>query len=120
MKSFFILVLIVGLGAALFFTRPTSDDFKQYAKDHPEIVRGKTAIDDSIADRITHQFKTFSSLGSITLDPVQDFINSCTFENKFYMWTNVSQNGQLIYTGVVGHWFKRTPASPATPTHASP
>ncbi len=115
MKMLLILVLLVIVAGGLAFTRPTSDDFKQYTKDHPEIVRGQTAVGDSLADKLAHQVKSFAASGDIAtaLDPVQNFLSQCTFDNNYYLWTNVSQNGQVIYTGAVGHWFKR--AAAATP-----
>ncbi|HZL38357.1 MAG TPA: hypothetical protein VFC78_23795 [Tepidisphaeraceae bacterium] len=113
MKSFIILVLIAGLATAVFFTRPNSDDFKQYVKDHPEIVNGQAAKGDSITDKISHQMKSFSVAGVTLGDPVQDFLSHCTFNNQFGMWTTVSKDGQVIYTGMLGHWFPRNGTAPA-------
>lgn len=118
MKSFIILVLIAAIAGALFFTRPTSDDFKQYVKDHPEITKGQVAKGDSITDKIGHQIKTFAGVANISLgDPVQDYLSHCTYNNHFGMWTDVLQDGKLVYTGVLGHWFPRNGSpSPAQAT----
>lgn len=112
MKSFIILVLAAATAAALFFTRPTSDDFKQYVKDHPEIVQGQAAKGDSIADKLAHQIKSFSATGQLTLDPVQDYLNHCTFDN-YWVYTNVNKDGTVAYSGILGHWFARNGAAPA-------
>jgi hypothetical protein len=118
MKSLLLVVLAIALAAALFFTRPTGDDFKAYAAAHPEITRGEAAKGDSVVDKIGHQMKSFADTGSITaaLDPVSGYLSQCTFDN-YWLWTNVKKNGQTVYTGVLGHWFARNGApAPATST----
>ncbi|MDB5302657.1 MAG: hypothetical protein JWM97_206 [Phycisphaerales bacterium] len=115
MKSLLLIVLALALAAALFFTRPTSEDFKAYVTAHPEITRGETAKGDSVADRLAHQMKSFADTGSITaaIDPVNSYLSQCTFDN-YWLATNVKKNGQTVYTGVLGHWFAKNGAVPAT------
>jgi hypothetical protein len=116
MKSLLLVVLALALAAALFFTRPTSDDFKAYVTAHPEITRGETAKGDSMSDKIAHQMKSFADTGSVAaaFDPVSGYLAQCTFDNN-WLWTNVRKNGQVVYTGVLGHWFARNGSPGPTP-----
>jgi hypothetical protein len=105
MKSFLILVLIAALAGVLFFTRPTKADFEAYVKNNTTIVNGKATGGPSVMDKIGAQLKTL--VANKTNETAADlFLGHCTYEN-YWLWTNVKYDGQLIYTGMVGHWFER-------------
>jgi len=86
MKSFIIFLLVLALGAAAFFTRPSQDDFKRYVvqyqtRDDHNVI--STAIDKSIAER---------------------FADTCTIKDH-YLWVNVEKDGKTVFTGAFAHWF---------------
>lgn len=86
MKSAIIFLLLLALGAAAFFTKPSQADFKQY------IVNQKTGSD-----------KGLLKVGWDQLQADQ-FVNSCTFNNRFF-WVDVQKDGKTVYTGAFAHWF---------------
>jgi hypothetical protein len=88
MKSFLILILLLALAAAAFFTRPSKDDFEQY------VVTQSTAGDTN-----------FFSAGWDKMQ-AENFVNSVQFNDR-YLWVDVEQNGNSIYTGAFAHWFNR-------------
>ncbi len=120
MKNLLILALAAGLVAALFFTRPTIADFQAYVKAHPEIVQGQAPKGESIIDAVTQKIRTYTDTGQVSIDPVQDYLSQCKFENRFYMWINVIKDGQIIYTGMASHWIKRNVPVAAPNGSASP
>jgi hypothetical protein len=88
MKSLLILILLVALGAAAFFTRPTKDDFERYVV--AESTKGDTNVFSAGWDKMQSE----------------NFVNSLTFKNHL-LWVDVQQNGQTVYTGAFSHWFNR-------------
>jgi hypothetical protein len=88
MKSFIILILVVALAAAAFFTRPSKDDFEKY------VVTQSTAGDTN-----------FFSAGWDKMQ-AENFVNNVQFNDRF-LWVDVQQNGTSIYTGAFAHWFNR-------------
>lgn len=86
MKSAIILLLLLALGAAAFFTKPSQDDFKRY------IVAQKTGSDKGIL--------------KVGWDQLQadQYVNACTFNNRFF-WIDIQKDGKTVYTGAFAHWF---------------
>jgi hypothetical protein len=107
-KSLLILVLLVGLLAALFLTRPQKADFEQFARTN-KLTDGKQTGGPTIIDTISKQIHTFAADAGVE-DPTEQFLKHCSYDN-YFIFTNVRNNGQVIYTGVVGHWFKRSAAA---------
>ena len=106
MKTLVILLLALGLVAALFLTRPTKADFEKHVREHTEIVGGKPTGGPTIADTIGDKLRTFSAAQRETKSPADLYLERCTYENRF-LWTNVKRDGKLVYTGAVNHWFER-------------
>ena len=106
MKTLLILVLVIGLAGALFFTRPTKADFETYIKTNTKIVDGKATGGTSLADKLAHQLKTFAA-NTANQSAADLFLSHCTYDNN-WLWTNVKYDGKLIYTGALGHWFERS------------
>ena len=107
MKTLIIMLLAVGLVAALFLTRPTKADFEAYIRENTKIVDGKATGGPTLADTIGEKLRTFSAAGAASgKSPVDLYLERCEYENRF-LWTNVKQDGKPVYTGVVGHWFQR-------------
>ncbi len=88
MKSFIILILVVALAAAAYFTRPSKADFQNY------IVQKSTSGDTN-----------FFSAGWDKMQ-AQSFADSVDLSDR-YLWVDIQQNGTTIYTGAFGHWFNR-------------
>jgi hypothetical protein len=87
MKTLLILILMISLSAAAYYTRPSEADFQEYAKaqisDKP---RG-------FWDKVFHK-KPES----------QVFLEQCEFKDR-YLWVVVEKDGQAIFTGAFDHWF---------------
>ena len=118
-KSLLILVLLLGLLAALFLTRPQKADFEQFARTN-KLTDNKQTGGPTIIDTINKQIHTFAADAGVE-DPTEQFLKHCSYDN-YFIFTNVRNGGQVIYTGIVGHWFKRSPAattSTGTGTQAS-
>jgi len=86
MKSFIILVLLVALGAAAFFTRPSEASFKDL------MVQKASADDKNILSKIFDQAQA------------RNVVDGCAFKDRF-LWVNVEMNGKTLYTGAFSHWF---------------
>jgi hypothetical protein len=112
-KSLLILVLLLALLAALFLTRPHQADFEQFARAN-KLTDDKPAGGPSIIATINQQIRTFAADSGIE-DPTERFLKHCSYDN-YFIFVNVRKDGQVIYTGIVGHWFKRAPAAAATGT----
>jgi len=69
---------------------------------------------------LTQLATSLSGSTQVGLDPVKNFCNSCTYVNRYYLWTNVERNGQVIYTGIASKWFKRDGVPASTPATAAP
>lgn len=105
MKSLLIVLLAVGLLAALFLTRPTKADFETYIRENTKIVDGKATGGPSIGDTIGEKLRTFTA-EQVNKSAADLYLEQCEFENRF-LWTTVKKNGKPVYTGAVGHWFER-------------
>lgn len=105
MKTLIILVLVLGLTAVLFLTRPTKADFEKHVRENTEIVDGKPTGGPTIADTIGDKLRTFTA-AQVNKSAADLYLEQCTYENRI-LWTNVKKNGELVYTGFVNHWFER-------------
>jgi hypothetical protein len=105
-KSLLILLLAFGLAAALFLTKPTKADFEKYVRDNTKVVDGKPTGGKTIADVIAEKARTFTA-DTVNKSAADIYLEQCTYENRV-LWTNVKRNGNLVYTGAVGHWFERS------------
>lgn len=104
MRNLLILVLVLALLAVTFFTRPTKADFERYIRENATATNVQPGK--SVGEQIAGQLKTYVAQASkeATID---NFLSSVQYEND-YIWTNVkSKDGQPLYTGMFGHWFKR-------------
>jgi hypothetical protein len=115
-KSLLILVLLLALLAALFLTRPHQADFEQFARTN-KLTDAKPAGGPSIINTINQQLHTFAAQSGIE-DPTETFLKHCSYDN-YFIFINVRKDGQVIYTGMVGHWFKRAAADGTVKTQAS-
>lgn len=88
MKTLLILILVVALSSAAFFTRPSRADFETF------IVQQSTRGDTN-----------FFSTGWDKMQ-AESFAKSVDFNDRF-LWVDVQQNGTTIYTGAFSHWFNR-------------
>lgn len=88
MKTMIILILLLALAAAAFFTRPSEDSFKQYILDQ------KTSGDSNPIKQIVDEGRA------------QQFLDQCTLHDRL-LWVDVQQDGKTIYTGAFSHWFDR-------------
>jgi len=86
MKTFVILVLLGGVLAAGYFTRPTPATFK-------EVVQA------DLTKKATGLFGKWGLDGRI-----DGFYKDCTFSNRL-LWMEVRKDGQLLYVGAFSHWF---------------
>ena len=119
MKSMLIVVLILGLCGALFFTRPTKADFEKYVReDRVKIEEGKLTGGKTLAEKLGEQMRTAVKVDIPELNPKERFLKEVTYENNI-LWTNVKKDGQLIFTGAVGHWFERDGGAAAGATTAA-
>ncbi len=105
MKSLLILLLVLALSAVLFLTRPTKANFEKHVRENTEIVDGKPTGGPTLADTVSDQLRTFTA-AQANKSAADLYLEQCTFENRI-LWTNVKKNGELVYTGVVNHWFER-------------
>ena len=89
MKKLLILVLLIGLLAAAFFTRPQDPktNFTNYLVD-------KTSKGDSVIPAAWN-----SMLAS-------QFADRCIYKDRF-LWVDVVYNDKTVYTGAFSHWFNR-------------
>jgi hypothetical protein len=102
MKFMLIIVLLIALAAAAFFTRPSQAAFQDY------YVAQATAGD--------------SGLLKTTLDKTvatQYAKNAFTF-NDHLLYVTVTKDGATVFTGAFGHWFVKDanaakPGLPAIP-----
>jgi hypothetical protein len=94
MKSLLILVLLVALGAAAFFTRPTEADFQTYYRQQAD------SKDAGLLDTLFNP----SAPGN--------YLKQVTYKN-YLLFATIEYKGQTQYTGVFSHWFKRAAAAPA-------
>jgi len=86
MKTFIILVLLVGLIGASYFTCPTQASFKQVVQ----------------ADLTAKAKGLFGKWG---LDgKIDGYFGDCQFQQRG-LWTEVRKDGTLIYVGAFSHWF---------------
>jgi hypothetical protein len=104
-KSLLILLLALALVAALFLTRPTKADFEKHVREDTRIVDGQPTGGKTIADTVGDKLRTFAA-DRVNKSAADLYLERCTYENRF-LWTNVKHDGQIVYTGAVGHWFKR-------------
>jgi hypothetical protein len=88
MKSFIIIVLLVALGAAAYFTRPSKEQFADY------IVQQSTKGDTNVFSAGWDKMRA------------ESFVDGIDFKDRL-LWVDVQQNGQTIYTGAFSHWFNR-------------
>ena len=105
MKSLLILALLVLCAFAFFFTRPTKADFETYVRNNTKIVDGTATGGQTVAAKIGEQLRTFAA-DTANRSAADIFLSECTYDNKF-LYTNVTRNGKVIYTGALGHWFER-------------
>ena len=105
MKRLIILALAVVLAAAMFLTRPQKDDFERYVRETTDVVDGKLTGGQTLREKFGEQLKTFSA-DSINQTAADYYLSQCTYKN-YFLWTNVERGGETVYTGAVGHWFKR-------------
>lgn len=95
MKSLIILVLLVALGAAAAFTRPSEASFKYYYQ------------------RQVQPKQSEGVLGGILKSASADaYLKQATYQNYFF-FANIQVDGQTHYTGAFSHWFKRGAAQTA-------
>jgi hypothetical protein len=94
MKSLIILVLLIALGAAAFFTRPSEADFQGWYRQQAQ------SKDSGILDSI------FNPSSPST------YLKQATYKN-YLLFANIEYNGQTQYTGAFSHWFKRAAPAPA-------
>lgn len=111
-KSLLILALVLGLLAALFLTRPHQADFEQFARTN-KLTDDKPTGGPTIIDTINQQLHKFAADTGVE-DPTERFLKKCSYDN-YFIFENVRKDGQVIYTGMMGHWFKRSPAAAAAP-----
>ena len=89
MKSLLILILVVALAAAAYFTRPTEEDFHRWFKAHAADSTSKNWLEKAI--------------GGIGVDY---YLDHCTYQNN-YLWANIVHDGTVVYSGAFAHWFQR-------------
>ncbi len=99
MKTLLILVLLVGLLAAAFFTRPSQADFKRYLTGQLQAGGGRQTSD------VKQDLRGLAN--NISADA---YLRTVTYHDD-YLWTTVSQGDKPQYVGAFSHWFKRKSAS---------
>ena len=109
MKTLLILLLVFVLSATLFLTRPTKADFEKYIRDTTTIVNGKPTGGTTIADTVKDKLNTFAA-ASINKNAADIYLEGCQYQNRF-LWTNVTRDGNVVYTGAAGQWFERSKPS---------
>ncbi len=98
MKSLIILILLIALGAAAFFTRPSEANFADWYRQQQPADEGGNIL--------TKIFNPNSP---------DKYLKDSTYKN-YLLFANIEHDGQTTYTGAFSHWFKRTP--PAAPSPA--
>lgn len=88
MKSTLIVVLLIALLGAAFYTRPSEADFTRYFESR------QTAGDSNMVKAGWDQLKA------------DQFVKGCTFNDRL-LWVDVQKDGRTIYTGAFSHWFSR-------------
>ena len=86
MKSFIIVILLLALVAAAYFTRPSQDDFKRF------VVQQNTKNDRGFFAKTIDQ------------TVAEQFANGCTYRDR-YLWTDVQRDGKTVFSGAFAHWF---------------
>lgn len=87
MKTLLILILLILLSAAAYFTRPSEADFQAYAKAQ-------------IGDKPRNFWdKVFNKKPES-----QVFLEKCEFKDR-YLWVVIEKDGAAIFTGAFDHWF---------------
>jgi hypothetical protein len=92
MKTLLILVLLVGLLAATFFTRPSRASFDAYVQ--AQVIGGQRG---TVHQALRGLAKNISADG---------YLRTVTFHDHI-LWTTIEQDGRPQYVGAYGHWFKR-------------
>jgi hypothetical protein len=105
MKSLLVMLLAVALALALFLTRPTKSDFEKYVRENTQIVNGQPTGGKTIGDLVGDKLRTFGA-DQVNKSAADLYLEQCTYENRV-LWTTVNKDGKTVYTGAVGHWFKR-------------
>lgn len=113
MKNLIIVVLVVGLIAALFMTRPQQTDFEKFAHDH-NLTDPQPAASQTLVQSLEQKAQAYVGTNISLASPTDGFLKKCTYQNDVVL-TNVQENGQTIYTGIAGHWFQRGSGATATP-----
>jgi len=88
MKSLLIIVLLFALAAAAFFTKPGKEDFQNF------IVQEQTKNDTNVLTK------------AINEELAKNMASHFTYKNRF-LWEDVQQDGNTVYTGAFSHWFNR-------------
>lgn len=106
MKTLLILLLVVALAAITFFTRPTKADFERYIRETAKVENGQVSGGQTVGEKIAEQLKTYIATKGQE-SAIDQFLADMQYDN-YYLWTNVKdKSGQILYTGMYGHWFKR-------------
>ena len=106
MKTLIILVLVLALVGALFFTRPSKADFEQFVRQELFTADGKpTGGGKTVTDKLREQFRTFVEAQGREY-AADRFLERCTYDNN-WLWINVEKDSKVIYTGALNHWFER-------------
>ncbi|HEY8668128.1 MAG TPA: hypothetical protein VIL86_15880 [Tepidisphaeraceae bacterium] len=88
MKTSIILVLLVALAAAAFFTRPSETSFKDY------IAAQNQSQGAGILKTLGREWKA------------QSLLSECKYQDK-YLWVEEQVDGKPAYVGAFSHWFKK-------------
>lgn len=88
MKTLLILLLMLALCAAAFFTRPDKEHFVRH------LVQVRTAGVTAPEARAAAEAEA------------RAYTERCAFDDR-YLWVDVKRDGQVVYSGVFAHWFKR-------------
>ena len=103
-KNAIILLLLTALAAAAFVTRPSERDFRSLlANESPPAARRVTDIKSAIKDVLI-------STAAGGLDGANDQHDGLDYKDR-WLWVDVQRDGQTVYTGAFGHWFKRQQTS---------
>jgi hypothetical protein len=88
MKTAIIFVLLLALGAAAYFTKPSEAMFQQY------LIAQSTQGDNGVLQAGWDQFQA------------ERYLKHCTF-NDHVLWVDVQTDGRTAYSGAFNHWFSR-------------
>ena len=86
MKTAIIFVLLLALGAAAYFTKPSQATFKDYVVDQGSNAGAMPVVRDQVQ--------------------ADQYIKGFTFLDR-YLWVSVRKDGRTTYTGAFNHWFSR-------------